>query len=133
MSSGQLGVLSLDILCRCSTNGMWFVTSGAQVLEIEHSGVLSGSTLWGFGKVVGLEAPYLNPRMVDIEPSSLQIDDFLHDLLSPTDESHIAFRRNTRYTARLVAASESTTQFELPSEPNWIVSAGDEGSLSDVG
>lgn len=115
------------------TNGMWFVTSGAQVLEIEHSGVLSGSTLWGFGKVVGLEAPYLNPRMVDIEPSSQQIDDLLHDLLSPTDESHIAFRRNTRYTARLVAASESTTQFELPSEPNWIVSAGDEGSLSDVG
>ena len=115
------------------TNGMWFVTSGAQVLETEQSGVLSGSTLWGFGKVVGLEAPYLTPRMVDIDPSRSQIDELMHDLLAPTEENHIAYRRNTRYAARLVAASAGTNQFELPSEPNWIASAGDEGSLADVG
>lgn len=114
------------------TNGMWFVTNGAQVLETEQSGVLSGSTLWGFGKVVGLEAPYLTPRMVDVDPSSPSIDELIHDLLSPTEENHIAYRRNTRYAARLVTASNGTTQFELPSDPNWIVAAGDEGSLADV-
>ncbi len=115
------------------TNGVWFVTSGAQVLEIEQSGVLSGSTLWGFGKVVGLEAPFLTPRVVDMEPSNFRIDELMHDLLSPTEENHIAYRRSTRYAARLVAASESSSQFELPPEPNWIVAAGEEGTLSDVG
>jgi hypothetical protein len=57
------------------SNGVWFVTSGAQVLEIEQFGVLSGSTLWGFAKVVGLEAPYLNPIVVDLEPSNFKIDE----------------------------------------------------------
>lgn len=115
------------------TSGLWFVTRGAQVLETEQSGILSGSTLWGFGKVVGLETPYLNPKVVDLDPIEDDIDELMNDLLSPTEENHIAYRRSTRYAARLVSAVEGPSQFELPEDPNWIVAAGDEGSLLDIG
>ena len=28
----------------------------------------SGALLWGFGRVVGREAPHLQPRMIDLDP-----------------------------------------------------------------
>ena len=53
-------------------DGIWFVTRGAQALEQDRinrtSGELAGATLWGFGKVMALEAPHLQPRIIDLDP-----------------------------------------------------------------
>ena len=49
--------------------GVWFLTEGGQVLERENSGELSGSILWGLGKVMALEASHLQPRMIDLDPN----------------------------------------------------------------
>ena len=54
------------------TEGVWFVTRGAQVLEQDFidrtTGELAGATLWGFGKVMAGEADHLHPRMIDLDP-----------------------------------------------------------------
>ena len=49
--------------------GLWFLTRGAQVVERERGGEIAGATLWGLGKVVTLEAPHLQPRMLDLDPA----------------------------------------------------------------
>ena len=84
-------------------NGVWFVTRGAQVLERELSGELAGATLWGLGKVVTLEAPHLQPRMIDLDPiMTSTLSDLVNDLMYPDHENHIAYRLGRRMGARLV-------------------------------
>ena len=61
------GVLESDVV---PEKGVWFITSGSQILEREQSGELAGSILWGVGKVVNLEAAHLQPRMVDLDPAA---------------------------------------------------------------
>ena len=52
------GIADADVL---PANGLWFVTRGAQILERERGGEISGAVLWGLGKVVALEAPQCHP------------------------------------------------------------------------
>ena len=71
--------------------GVWFVTRGAQVLERENSGELSGSILWGLGKAVALEAAHLRPRMLDLDPdSATSASGLASELLYPDEENHIS-------------------------------------------
>lgn len=114
------------------TNGTWFVTRGAQVLECEQTGMISGSALWGFGKVAGLESSFLGARMVDLDPDSDSFENLVDELLTPSEEDHLAFRRNTRYVARLVKATDNATRIQIPEDPAWILSSGDDGSLANV-
>lgn len=114
------------------SNGTWFVTRGAQVLEQEREGQLTGSALWGLGKVLDLEAPHLSPRMVDLSPYQSTLDSLTADLISPDTENHIAYRDGSRYLARLVRFGEGTNQTKLPSEPNWVIDPGQDGSLGSV-
>lgn len=114
------------------SNGTWFVTRGAQVLEREREGELTGSPLWGLGKVLDLEAPHLSPRMVDLSPYQSTLDTLIPDLISPDTENHIAYREGSRYIARLVRFGEGTNQTKLPSEPNWVIDPGQDGSLGSV-
>ena len=114
------------------SNGTWFVTKGAQILECEQSGELAGSALWGFGKVAGLESSFLGARMFDLDPDYDSVDNLIDELLTPTEEDHVAIRRKTRYVARLVRASESETRIQIPEEPDWIMASGRDGSLANV-
>ena len=49
------------------TEGVWFVTRGAQLIQQDFidrvPGELAGATLWGFGKVDGREVAHLQPRI----------------------------------------------------------------------
>ncbi len=113
-------------------NGTWFITRGAQVLEREQTGQIAGSALWGFGKVVDLEASFLTPRMVDLDPINDSFDSLFAEVLDPDDEDHIAYRGAARNVARLVAAKEDSSRLTLPSNPDWIISSGEDGSLQNV-
>ena len=94
------GVADADIL---PANGLWYITRGAQILERERSGEISGAVLWGLGKVVALEAPQLQPRMIDLEPNATPLlADLVNELMYPDQENHIAYRSGRRLGARLV-------------------------------
>ena len=109
------------------TDGVWFVTRGAQALEQDHinrtSGELAGATLWGFGKVMALEAPHLQPRMIDLDPdpNAESVSSFVNELLFSDIESHIAFRGDARYTARMIRFGSDSTRLDLPNGPEWCI------------
>ncbi|MCY4594958.1 MAG: SDR family NAD(P)-dependent oxidoreductase [Bryobacterales bacterium] len=113
--------------------GVWFVTSGAQVLERERLGQLAGATLWGVGKVAAREVAHLEPRMIDLDPGQAEFsDDLVRELLSPDTETHIAYRGGRRQVARLVRAGTETARPALPDEPGWLLAPETTGGLGSL-
>ena len=109
-------------------NGVWFVTRGAQVLERERLGELSGAILWGVGKVVALEAPHLQPRMIDLDPGRTDpVSDLVDELLYPDHENHIAHRSGDRLAARLVRPDAVAGRLALPEEADWVLEPDRDG------
>ena len=114
---------------RTPAKGVWFVTRGAQILERERGGELAGATLWGFGKAVALEAPHLQPRMLDLDPAEMApLPDLVNELLYPDPENHIAYRFERRQVARLVRIGADAERLSLPEEPDWAL-APDPGGV----
>ena len=115
------------------SQGLWFVTRGAQVLERERGGELAGATLWGLGKVAAREAPQLQPRMLDLDPADAASSaDLVNELLYPDAETHIAHRFGRRQGARLVRAAAVTDRLDLPEEPGWMLEPDAGGSLDAI-
>ena len=114
---------------RTPVKGLWFVTRGAQILERERAGELAGATLWGFGKAVALEAPHLQPRMLDLDPTEMApLPDLVNELLYPDPENHIAYRFERRQVARLVRVGAGPERLSLPEEADWVL-APDPGGV----
>ncbi len=102
--------------------GIWFVTRGAQVIERERGGELAGAVLWGLGKVVALEAPHLQPRMIDLDPAGTgALSDLVNELLHPDEENHIAYRLGRRLAARLVRPEDAAQRLALPEDSEWVL------------
>ena len=113
--------------------GMWFITRGGQVLEREHLGQLTGALLWGFGKVAALEAPHLQPRMIDLDPANtVPLSDLVNELMYPDSETHIAYRLGFRRAARLVRAGSDTEQLTLPEGSRWFLEPDAGGALEEL-
>ena len=113
------GVSDSDVI---PAKGVWFITRGAQVLEREREGELVGATLWGMGKVVYLEAPHLQPRMIDLDPgAAAPLSDLVNDLMYPDEENHIAYRLGRRVAARLVRPGSAGERLALPEGPDWVL------------
>ena len=110
--------------------GLWFVTRGAQVLERERAGQLSGAALWGLGKVVAREAPQLQARMLDLDPEAAEPQAVLpNELLFPDSESHIAHRQGRRLAARLVRTGSGAERLALPDEADWALAPDEGGAI----
>ena len=108
--------------------GVWFLTRGSQVLEREPNGKLVGAVLWGMGKVVSLEAPHLQPRMIDLESATpVPMSDLLNELLHPDRENHIAYRQGRRQSARLVRRGSAGEHLALPEDPDWVLAPNQKG------
>ena len=119
------GVAESDVV---PENGIWFVTRGAQVLEREQNGELAGAILWGLGKVVALEAPHMQPRMIDLDPGARpSLDDLVNELLYPDSENHIAYRSGRRLTARLVRPGDAAERLDLPEDSSWVLAPDQSG------
>ena len=113
------GVADADVL---PANGLWFVTRGAQILERERMGEISGAVLWGLGKVVALEAAQLQPRMIDLEPNAPPLlADLVNELMYPDQENHIAYRSGRRLGARLVRPESADRRLTLPDDSSWVL------------
>ncbi len=108
--------------------GLWFLTRGAQVLEREQGGQLSGAVLWGLGKVAALEASDLSPRMIDLDPAaSDQISDLVNELMYPDREDHVAYRAGRRMSARLVRLGTAAARLDLPEDTDWVLAPDSSG------
>ena len=113
------GVADADVL---PVNGLWFITRGAQILERERIGEISGAVLWGLGKVVALEAAHLQPRMIDLEPNATPLlADLVNEMMYPDQENHIAYRSGRRLGARLVRPEAAAQRLTLPDDSSWVL------------
>jgi len=91
-------------------SSLWLVTQSAQaVVSRDRVEGLTHSTLWGMGKVIGVEHPELNCVLLDLDANAL-VDDRVGALCSELNrrtapgeasETQIAWRDGTRYVARL--------------------------------
>ena len=110
------GLLDADV---APAGGVWLVTRGAQSLGRERGGVLSGAALWGLGRTVGLEAPGLGARLVDLDPGTeADIGALVDELLSPDRETQVAHRGGVRHGARLVRGAASGG-LSVPGDGPW--------------
>ena len=113
--------------------GVWFVTRGGQVLERERHGELTGAMLWGLGRVVARETPHLNPRMIDLDPTSaVPTSDLVNELMYPDAETHLAYRTGRRQAARLVRAATDTERLALPEGSRWFLTPDAGGTLEGL-
>ena len=112
------------------SGGTWLVTRGAQVVEGERAGELSGAALWGLGKTLALEAGQLKPRLVDLDPE--EGDGFgglVEELLYPDREREIAYRGGSRRVLRLARGAARSS---LPEGADWRLVSGADGVLESV-
>ena len=124
------GIADADIL---PEKGLWFVTRGAQVLERERIGQLSGASLWGLGKVVARESPQLQPRILDLDPEAAEPQAIVvNELLFPDSENHIAYRRGSRQVARLVRTRSGGERLALPEEADWVLAPDEGGAIETL-
>ncbi len=115
------------------TEGVLFVTAGAQVLEGERSGQLAGATLWGFGKALAREAQHLRTRMIDLDPAEHPLPSGLvEELLGGDAETHVAYRDGGRRAARLVRSGAVAARLALPEEPGWRLAPDAGGALEEL-
>ena len=86
---------------RWSTCALTLVTRGAQPVQ-GVPGSMTDSTLWGFGRSLGLEHPELKGRRIDLDPRVPLDPDVLIDLLTAVDaeEDEVGIRDRTRYVSR---------------------------------
>ena len=108
------------------TNGLWFLTRGAQALERDYlrdaAGELAGAALWGFGKALAREVGHLQTRMIDLDPAmALAPVALANELLFPDAETHIAHRSGSRLAARLVRAGQGKPWLPLAQDREWRI------------
>ena len=119
------GLLDADVV---PAGGVWLVTRGAQSLGREREGVLAGAALWGLGRTVGLEAPGLGARLLDLDPAGeVDVGALVEELLSPDRETQVAHRGGVRHGARLVRGGVSGG-VGVPGDGPWRLVA-DRGGL----
>ena len=112
--------------------GMWLVTRGAQAVTREPGGVLAGAALWGLGRTMGLEAPQLGARLLDLDPAGEpDVGALVGELLYPDRETQVAHRAGVRHAARLVRgvmpdvpAPSELSEGRLRGDGTYLVTGG---------
>ena len=109
---------------------LWVVTQGAMSVKSEGETVeVQQTPLWGLGRVVAWEHPELKCRLLDLESNSqaTEIVRLLHqELMSPEDDSQIAYRQGKRRVARLVRRQKTEPQsgITITSEASYLITGG---------
>ena len=110
---------------------LWVVTQGAMSVGTDRAAVQVQQTpVWGLGRVVALEHPELQCRLLDLEPNTkeeelVQLLD--QELISLDDENQIAYRQGQRRVARLVRRQTTTEQQQeitIIPEGSYLITGG---------
>ncbi|MCB0190966.1 MAG: SDR family NAD(P)-dependent oxidoreductase [Anaerolineae bacterium] len=104
--------------------GLWLVTRGTQaVIEEDSVTGFAQASLWGMGRVIGLEHPELRCVCLDLDavlPVNTAVTMLLAELTAQSSvspiESQVALRSDGRYVARLGRHHKPKTLF-VPNEP----------------
>lgn len=111
---------------------VWVVTQGAMSVGTDREAVeVQQAPVWGLGRVVTLEHPELQCRLLDLEPNTKEDElvRLLHqELMSKEDENQIAYRHGERRVARLVRRQEQTAteqkQLTIVPEASYLITGG---------
>lgn len=115
---------------------LWLVTRGAQPVDREDAmRSVAQSPLWGLGRAIAQEHPSLWGGLIDLDAESSQTDagtSLIEEITSPDGEDQVAFRRNTRYVARLARKDRitgPTRHVRWPTNASYLITGG----LGDLG
>lgn len=119
-------------------NSLWLVTRDAQAATaIDPVSGVHQAGLWGMGKVITLEYPELNARLVDLDGALDLVTQaaHLHGQITATaadsqPENQIALRRDGRYVTRL-ARHQSPQELLMPDSP-YRLEISERGTLDNL-
>ncbi len=115
------------------SSSLWLVTRGAQAVGTETKlPGLSQSSLWGMGKVIGLEYPELDCITIDLNPESSANDvQSLAQEIASQDQSEdrVVWRDRDRYVPRLVRKEVRKTHAKNPvsGDCTYLITGGLKG------
>jgi acyl transferase domain-containing protein/pimeloyl-ACP methyl ester carboxylesterase len=84
---------------------LWWVTTGAMLVEPGDAVAVATAPMWGLGRTVMREQPELGCTMVDLPPGSEAVDALMRELSASDGEDQVAWRAGRRHVARLVRAA----------------------------
>jgi len=119
---------------RAGATRLWLVTRGAQPVNGSARLALAQSPLWGLGRVISQEHPSLWGGLIDLDPASTAPESAAAVMIEVDDsqgEDQIAYRRGTRFVARLERKDRSAGRRVLRwrSDASYLITGG----LGDLG
>lgn len=95
-------------------------------IHVNESDTLSGfehSWVWGIKKVISLEHPELNSKIIDIDFST-KSELIINQILSETEDDMISFRNNCKFVSFLKRFKPDSSKIELDSEATYLITGG---------
>ncbi|MEM6446994.1 MAG: SDR family NAD(P)-dependent oxidoreductase, partial [Cyanobacteria bacterium P01_D01_bin.123] len=118
---------------------LWLVTQGAQQVGKSRASLQVGqSSLWGLGRVIGMEHPELESTLLDLDHAASVTDAasaLCAELFSADRERQIAYREGDRYVARLERlqrAEAQTDKLSIPADTPYQLRISEFGILENL-
>ena len=121
-----------------SKRRLWIVTRGAQAVGPTPSHIsLAQTPLWGLAKSIDLEHAELGCTRIDLDPEggAEELDALSEELSLPGTEREVAFRKGTRYVARLVPRAPKLLNgalLEIPAADSFRLDISRPGNLDNL-
>jgi acyl transferase domain-containing protein/acyl-CoA synthetase (AMP-forming)/AMP-acid ligase II/NADPH:quinone reductase-like Zn-dependent oxidoreductase/NAD(P)-dependent dehydrogenase (short-subunit alcohol dehydrogenase family)/acyl carrier protein len=121
-----------------SKRRLWIVTRGAQAVGPTLAHVsLAQTPLWGLAKSVDLEHPEVGCTRIDLDPEggAEELTALTEELSLPSTEREVAFRKKTRYVARLVPRAPkllNSALLDVPDADSFRLDISRPGNLENL-
>jgi acyl transferase domain-containing protein/acyl-CoA synthetase (AMP-forming)/AMP-acid ligase II/acyl carrier protein len=121
-----------------SKRRLWIVTRGAQAVgSIPANVSLAQAPLWGLAKSIDLEHPELGCTRIDLdsEGGAEELAALTDELSLPGSEREVAFRKGTRYVARLVPRAPKVSSgavLDVPDAESFRLDISRPGNLDNL-
>lgn len=118
-----LSAIAANSSINLGTPRLWVVTEEATTFLASSTG-LAQSSLWGLGKVIGLEYPEFWGGMVDADDQSIPA--LTTHLLGQSGEDQLVLRKGQRYVARLVDTPlpAASTEVMVQADATYLITGG---------
>ena len=107
---------------------LYIVTRAAQIVDEADRVAVGQAPAWGLARTLRLELPELPIRQIDLDPSAPAEDGMLEsELMTDGSEEQVAFRRGSRYAARLVPTRTGAPEpaaFAARSDATYLITGG---------
>ena len=117
---------------------LWIVTRGAQAVGPTPAHIsLAQTPLWGLAKSIDLEHAELGCTRIDLDPEggAEELAALTEELSLPGTEREVAFRKGTRYVARLVPHAPKLSNgalLDIPDADSFRVDISRPGNLDNL-